>query len=227
MPLKSVLRFSVLSAPSTRLLLMLGFVSFSVTLSVFRAVATDSPHFLFLNWNLLLAVIPYLISRQLRKRRHSISPFIYAGLLAVWLLFFPNAPYILTDLFHLKKAAGMPLWYDLILLLSYAWIGLLFGLMSLQDIEYLSEERFGAVKSRYLLVVLMFLASFGVYVGRFLRWNSWDIIRSPKGLLHDLAIRFLYPFEHPSTWGMTLLLGCLLNMVYFSLKYLRSEPLSR
>jgi uncharacterized membrane protein len=73
------------------------------------------------------------------------------------------------------------------------------------------------------MAVLLFAASFGVYLGRFLRWNSWDIISHPFSLLHDIASRCLHPEDHPRTWGVTVLLGTFLSLVYFSLKELKFQ----
>ena len=96
----------------------------------------NSQLFLFLNWNLFLAFVPWaLTSLVILRPNLQQSRFMLLAILACWLLFFPNAPYILTDLFHLRARGDMPIWYDLILILSFAWTGLLFGFLSLWDIE--------------------------------------------------------------------------------------------
>jgi uncharacterized membrane protein len=104
--------------------------------SVFRMVYSETITFLFLNWNLFLAIIPWLLS-SFATIKPSIqkSKIVIFLLLGTWLLFFPNAPYILTDLFHLKMKSTMPIWFDLVLILSFAWTGLMFGFLSLWDIE--------------------------------------------------------------------------------------------
>lgn len=197
--------------------------SFSFGLSIVRCAITGTNLFLFLNWNLFLAMIPWFLSTYLiiRKINNSFSMILVA---LIWIAFFPNSPYILTDLFHLRwdPQHGI-IWFDLILILSFAWTGLLFGFISLQDIhtmlsKYLKE------KWIYLLTIFfLLLSSFGIYLGRFLRWNSWDIIRQPQGLFSDIADRFADPMSHPRTWGMTILLGILLNMMYFSIRLLKNE----
>ncbi|CAH0177815.1 hypothetical protein SRABI27_01177 [Pedobacter sp. Bi27] len=141
-----------------------------------------------------------------------------------WILFFPNSPYILTDLFHLRLNGSAPIWFDLVLILSFAWTGLVYGLISLMDIEkhlitYLNKKLVNS-----LIISFLFLASFGIYLGRYLRWNSWDIISNPLGLASDILGRFLNPLSHPRTWGMTLLMGLLLNMIYFSIKFIKAKP---
>jgi len=142
-----------------------------------------------------------------------------ALLIASWLLFFPNAPYILTDLFHLQyRSTSRTIWFDLIEILSFAWAGLLFGLLSLMDIEYLLLLKFKTKITSFIIITFLFMSGFGIYLGRFLRWNSWDIISNPIGLFNDIAERFMHPIHHPRTWGMTILMGILLNFIYHSIK---------
>jgi uncharacterized membrane protein len=140
-----------------------------------------------------------------------------------WLLFFPNAPYILTDLFHLRIITQVPIWFDLILILSYAWTGLLFGFMSLWDIEQAMGTMIRKQWIPFISTGLLFLGSFGVYLGRYLRWNSWDIIRDPFGLLHDIGDRFIFPSDYAKTWGMTIFMGLFLNILYWSFKLIEKR----
>jgi uncharacterized membrane protein len=195
-------------------------ICFSV--SVFRYFYTDSKLFLFLNWNLFLAFVPWLFSSLITiKPQLQQSKVIIILFFLAWLLFFPNAPYILTDLFHLNIQSSMPVWFDLILILSYAWVGLLFGFMSLWDIEKILSTYVQKKLIPVISIGLLFLSSFGVYLGRFLRWNSWDIIRDPFGLLHDVTDRLLNPMSHLYTWGMTIFMGLFLTMIYWSFKILK------
>lgn len=117
----------------------------------------------------------------------------------------------------------MPIWFDLVLILSFAWTGLLFGFLSLLDIENILGK---SIKSRYITLIsigLMFLGSFGIYLGRFLRWNSWDIISEPFKLIYDIGDRIINPFSHPRTWGVTILMGILLTIIYLSLKLMQKR----
>ncbi len=141
-------------------------------------------------------------------------------LLPAWLLFFPNAPYILTDLFHLRAKTDMPIWFDLVLILSFAWTGLVVGFMSLWDIEKILRHHFNTKSIVMVSVLLLFVSAFGIYVGRYLRWNSWDILNDPFGLLYDIGHRVVNPIEHSRTWGMTLFMGIFLNMVYWSFHFI-------
>ena len=197
---------------------------FCVVFSIIRFVYTDSKMFLFLNWNLFLASISWVLTTLLiLKPQLCKSKLGLFALLGVWLLFFPNAPYILTDLFHLRFNLAMPVWFDLLLVLSFAWAGLLFGFLSLWDIE-LFLSRF--IKRKYvtlLSITLLFLGSFGIYLGRYLRWNSWDIISQPFALMYDIGDRIINPFSHPRAWGMTVLMGIFLNILYWSFRLIRKR----
>ena len=184
-----------------------------------RAVWTGSPAYIFLNWNLFLAIIPWLISSGIKNSRH--ASWLWVLALPAWVLFFPNAPYIITDLFHLRRHPGM--WFDLVLILSFAWTGLLAGLLSLRHIEESLVLRLGKTRAVLISSAFLFLCAFGIYLGRFERWNSWDILHHPFSLFTDIADRFIHPQNHPRTWGMTMLFGLMLNMMYFSFGYLKYQ----
>jgi uncharacterized membrane protein len=206
-------------------LLLAGMTFFCFILLTFRLQVTGTKMYIFLYWNLFLAFIPWAMSSLvmmnpiLRERK-----FVLWGLLAVWMLFFPNSPYILTDLFHLRTKSAMPVWFDLGLVLSFAWTGLVYGFVSLSDIEHLLSKKFSRAVTSSVIVVLLFISSFGIYLGRYLRWNSWDIIHKPAELFMDIAVRFTDPFSHPRTWGMTILMGVLLNAMFWSIRFIKRSP---
>lgn len=206
------------------IILMGGLTVFCLSLSVFRTIYTGRTSFLFLNWNLFLAFIPWMLtSLTTVKPQLKQSKISFLALLVSWLVFFPNAPYILTDLFHLNPKSPMPMWFDLVLILSYAWTGLLFGFLSLWDIERILPV---FVKRSYVPIMtvgLLFSSGFGIYIGRFLRWNSWDVVTKPARLMSDISDRFINPFDHPRTWGVTLFMGLFLLVMYFSLGFIRKR----
>jgi uncharacterized membrane protein len=193
--------------------------AFGITMVIFRMYRTDSAHFLFLIWNLFLAGIPWLISSLLILfpifRRRLI--FLIPGIM-LWLLFVPNSFYIITDLFYLQYKNLAPVWYDLILIFSFAWAGIALGFSGLKDIEIILKDYLKKSLIAPVISILLFLIAFGIYLGRFLRWNSWDLINQPKELLYDIGERIVYPFDHPSTWGMTVLTGLLLNFIWWTFK---------
>lgn len=205
--------------------LFMGILSFfCFALSLFRVEISGTRHFLFLNWNLFLAFVPWLftviltMSPNLQKSRLAVF-----GMLGVWLLFFPNASYILTDLFHLSNNSSMPIWFDLVLILSFAWTGLLYGFLSLWNLEELMEQFLSRKVITILSVLLLFISSFGIYIGRYLRWNSWDILHHPTKLMGDIGDRIINPFDHTRTWGVTVFMGLFLTMLYFTFSFLRKN----
>ncbi len=193
---------------------------FCFSMSIVRYAATDKTLFLSLNWNLFLAFVPWLVS-MIFVTRKQMNKILLLLLILTWLIFFPNAPYILTDLFHLKNRHFPPIWYDLILLLSYAWTGLMFGFVSLLNIETILIEYMNKNTVALISIVLLFAASFGIYLGRYLRWNSWDIISNPFGIFSDIVERLSSPFDYLRAWGVTILMGLMLNMMYLSIKLLK------
>lgn len=204
----------------TILLIVMSF--FSLGISIARIIVTNTPTYIFLNWNLFLAFIPWFLSTYAIIYK-STNKYFLAILIFTWLLFFPNSPYILTDLFHLRNNKSAPIWFDLMLILSFAWNGLLYGFISLMDIEKIISSYINKKWINLMSISFLFLGAFGIYLGRFLRWNSWDIFQNPFGLYNDIADRFLNPIDHPRTWGMTIIMGLVLNFMYFSLKFLKEN----
>ncbi|MBQ2489731.1 MAG: DUF1361 domain-containing protein, partial [Bacteroidales bacterium] len=119
--------------------------------------------------------------------------------------------------------SSMPVWFDLILILSFAWTGLMFGFLSLWDMENMLQKYLSKFWVTAISVLLLFVGSFGIYIGRYLRWNSWDILTSPLQLMYDIGDRLANPFSHPRTWGMTLFMGLFLNILYFSFRLVRKR----
>jgi uncharacterized membrane protein len=217
----------LLTHPRFKMTFLLGAMSLiCFSLSVFRVYKTNHHLFLFLNWNLFLAFIPWLLTSivmvfpRLQKRKWILAP-----LFTSWVLFFPNAPYILTDLFHLRVNTQVPIWYDLVLILSFAWTGLWFGLISLFDLEKLLSKFINQKIVTGVSVLLLFISGFGIYIGRFLRWNSWDVLRRPEELMTDIIDRFVDPFSHPRTWAVTILMGLFLNMIYWSIRIMKPSEM--
>ncbi len=190
-------------------------LAFSLLLLIVRIILTGELTYIFLAWNLFLAGIPFVISQKLAgvNNRWKIL-FLFGG----WLLFLPNAPYIITDFLHLKERLPIPYWYDILLLFSTALNGLLLGLASLITVEKFLIHRYGNRISALLIFCSLFLCSFGIYIGRYLRWNSWDVITNPDDIAADILVRILNPFDHPGTWSVTFLFGCFFCILFYSIK---------
>lgn len=199
---------------STRIIIPLGF---TIVLLVVRIMLTSELTYIFLAWNLFLAWIPFALSQQLDNIKTGWKIFF---IILLWLLFLPNAPYIITDFLHLKQRTPVPYWYDILILFSAALNGLLLGLASLLKVEKFLVDRYGKRISGFLIFCSFFLSAFGIYMGRYLRWNSWDLITSPTAVAGDILDRVLNPFNHFGTWAVTVLFGTFLFIIYYSIKNL-------
>jgi uncharacterized membrane protein len=203
--------------------LMISWGLFNTALIIYRMYYSETIVYLFLIWNLFLAWIPYVLGLVIRLYGEKLRKISSYFILFVWLLFFPNALYILTDLYHLRVIDNMPLWYDLILILSFAFNGLFLGFVSLIYVQDFLQKKYSKVMGWIISLGAILLASFGIYLGRYLRWNSWDIISSPIGLFADIFGRIFNPTEHPRVYGMTIALFILLSLIYLMLKALRGD----
>ena len=190
-------------------------ISFSILLLIVRIIVTGELTYFFLAWNLFLAWIPFIISQQLEEIKSKWKMFF---VLAIWLLFLPNSPYIITDFLHLKQRPPVPYWYDILLLFSAALNGLLLGLASLISVEKFLINRYGKRRTAFMILCSFFLCAFGIYIGRYLRWNSWDILLNPDDIAFDLIVRITDPFAHVQTWSVTILFGCFLYICYYTVK---------
>jgi uncharacterized membrane protein len=194
----------------------------SVALVLLRAMWTQSGHYLFLLWNLFLAVVPLLASTLLRRAAERRSAdLMQLALLAVWLLFLPNAPYILTDLVHLNPDGSRLYWYDLGMVLSCAGTGLLLGYASLFEVHGLFEQRFGERFGWSVALVALLASGYGVYLGRVQRWNSWDVVTNPQGLLMSILDTALHPAQHLHVYASSGLFGVGLVAGYATLHIMR------
>jgi uncharacterized membrane protein len=205
----------------------LAFLSlFVVAMIVFRVLYTQSSEHTAIAWNLLLAWIPFALALLVydRARTGVLSPALAAaGVL--WLLFLPNAPYIVTDLKHVGRGGPVPVLYDVMLLSAAAWTGLLLGLTSLYLMHSVARRLVGAGTAWALVTGALALSSFGVYLGRVQRWNSWDVFVRPGPLLNEIATGVVHPLSHPRPIAVTILFTSFLlasYLVFYSLVRLNS-----
>lgn len=190
----------------------------SVILLYFRIQWSGNIMFVFLTWNLFLAWIPFLLAFALSEmNKTDTSRIKKLGVFAAWLLFFPNSPYILTDLFHLRLRSEIPLWFDLVLILSFAWNGLLLGYSSLMEIQNVLRTRLSSTMVNVFIGGLLVLCSFGIYLGRYPRYNSWDIITNPITLFSDIANMVMDPMNNTRMVGVTFFFSVFLMVSYWTL----------
>lgn len=194
---------------------------FSCLLLFARMIVTGSIEYIFLPWNLFLAFVPYWIT-QCITTNVSIFENKWKLLLVstVWLLFIPNSFYIITDLFHLTNVDSAPKWFDLLLIFSFAWNGIIAGVLSLRRIEQIAALLKGKKYSIALVFGVMWLSAFGIYIGRFLRFNSWDVVADPFSLATEIISMVFNPFANSFAWGMTICYSVFMTLLYFTVKKL-------
>ncbi len=167
-----------------------------ITLVLTRVGYSNSTRYVGLIWNLFLAWIPFVLAYlayALSWRRRMIY-FIIPAFALIWLVFFPNAPYILTDFQHLSDQAGnVPVWFDVILLVWFSWTGFLLGVISLYLMQNIVRREFGRTIGWVFVSVVSLLSSGGIYIGRFVRWNSWDFLSNPFGIATELLNQAMDP----------------------------------
>ncbi|PHR11102.1 MAG: hypothetical protein COA40_12275 [Aequorivita sp.] len=185
-------------------------VVLSIFLLTIRLKITHSFFYLFLAWNLFLAMIPFLISSYLISAKLLKKPVLYL-VLTVWLLFLPNAPYLLTDFIHLRLSPLEWIGYDSLMLTVFSVTGLCFYIVSVKEMKQFLFAFFNQKTVLVFLAVLPFLVSFGMYLGRVLRWNSWDILHNPVSLFVDVFEIITDPVANYSAWTFTLSLGLVIK----------------
>ena len=199
---------------------------FTLAMLAARMAYTGTRGHGWLAWNLFLAWIPFVLSLVVYARsRAGARPRELAALGVLWLVFFPNAPYLLTDLKHIGSGGRVPMLYDVLLLSAGAWTGLLLGLASLFLIHAAARRLTGALSAWAIVVAVLALSSFGIYLGRVQRWNSWDVVVHPHSLALQIGGGLLHPLNHPRPLGLTVLLTSFLLVSYLVLySFARLSP---
>ncbi|UOB16510.1 DUF1361 domain-containing protein [Abyssalbus ytuae] len=190
-------------------------IIFSLLLLFFRIFLTHSVFYSFLVWNLILAAIPLFVTIIIDKSnlvKHNKVLF-FAGFI-FWILFLPNSPYILTDFVHFKLSSPMPVWFDILLLISFSFNGLILGIISMIKMQKILSPYLSVKKLLILMLAVSILCGFGIYLGRFLRYNSWDMLTSPELIITEVYHRIMYPFKHLKTWGVTFGFGGLVWLTF-------------
>lgn len=169
--------------------------------------------------NLFLAWIPlvFAVTAYVTSWSRWLLFLIVPGLAFVWLIFFPNAPYMLTEFQHLRmNAPTAPLWFDIIMLIWCAWIGLLLGIVSLHLMQEIVARAFHPALGWLFALTVTVMSSAGIYLGRFLRWNSWDILQDARPIAEDIWGWFRHPTSNLRAYGFTLLYTLLFLFVYLA-----------
>lgn len=198
------------------LLLALGVASaLCVSLSIFRIVYSARLTHAYLIWNLFLAWMPIIFALLAWKYKESKIKLL--GFSAAWLLFLPNAPYLVTDLVHLSARPPVPFWFDAVLFQSFICVGLLLTFLSLDWMQNLVTHLYNPRISWLFILFVIGLSGFGIYLGRVQRWNSWDLLFSPINLMSDIGQHFLPPRRR--TAGLYSILYAAFLLISYTLFY--------
>jgi uncharacterized membrane protein len=195
-------------------LALLAASTLCVALVELRIDRSGDSFYRFLVWNLFLAWVPFGLAIAAYDRARRGFDVVVGALLVLWLLFFPNAPYMLTDFIHLNDSQSIPVWYDALMLSSFAWTALLLGFASLYLVQMVARRAVGTTWSWIGVACALALASFGVYLGRFVRFNSWDALVRPGRVLDVIRNQLENPFRHPVMIAVLLALTAFLLVGY-------------
>jgi uncharacterized membrane protein len=161
-----------------------------ISLVAARMAYSYSDRYSNLIWNLFLAWIPFVLAylAYVFSWRRTLVFLVIPAFAFLWLIFFPNAPYILTDLQHLSQgSSNVPLWYDVILLIWFSWTGMLLGIVSLNLMQEIIKRQISRWAGWVFVFVVAALSGVGLYVGRFIRLNSWDVLRNPLEIASNVS----------------------------------------
>lgn len=186
----------------------------SVALILTRFGLTGTARLAFVPFNLVLAFLPVIFLMISEDTRQRLS--VLAGG-ALWLLFFPNAPYMLTDLVHYDRNLGNIAWLDMMALLAAAWAALIGGMTTLRLMQDRVARAFSGKAGHTFVLGVLLLTSQGIYIGRFLRFHSWHALLKPLEVLNETASHYLHPAAYPIAWPFTLSVFGLLVCVHYSL----------
>jgi len=191
----------------------------SVALVFARMLWTGNPRYSFLVWNLFLAWLPMMFALLAceKYRTASARDWRFLGLAGAWLLFFPNSPYIFTDLIHLTTHYFPHFWVDLMLILLCALTGLVLGFVSLYLMQSVVSRMLGRGASWLFIGAVAALSGFGIYVGRFMRFNSWDVLFKPRQLAHGIGNWFADPMANSTSLAFPVLFATFLFITYLML----------
>lgn len=188
----------------------------SLGLLVGGSLRNQSYGYWYMVWNLFLAWLPLLfmvwLLRTLKRKRWSSWQGVALSIL--WLAFLPNSFYMVTDYIHLQDVPSIDILYDAVMLTSFIMTGLVLGYLSLYLFHLELRQRLPIITSSRLIAFILLLCSFAIYLGRDLRWNSWDIFINPAGILFDVSDRLINPGAHPQMLVTIVSCFVLLSMLY-------------
>ena len=210
----------VLSGVEKRFLQTLGiFSALCLGLFVFRLLVTGVSRYWFVPENLLLAWLALFFGWVLVRQLQSSGWRNWRSLIltVLWLLFLPNAWYVMTDFIHVFDSGEISYLYDIAMITALTLTGFLLGFTSLFMVHRQLLKRLDIFSSALLIGAVILLTSFAIYLGRDLRWNTWDIFTNPSGLMLNITDRLINPFGYPRALNVTAILFVLISTIYFAI----------
>lgn len=188
----------------------------SALLFVIRVQQSHNIRYWFLLWNLLLAWVPLGLVLLLRERLkfYRWVSWQSIGLSFLWLAFLPNSFYLVSDLVHLHSSGEVSIIFDAVMFMTFIFNGFIAGFASLYLIHGMLLQRFERSKVNGFIAGVLLLCSLAIYLGRDLRWNTWDIMVNPAGILFDVSERVINPSTHTEVFSTTALIFVLLASIY-------------
>lgn len=186
------------------------------------AASNGNNEFWYLVWNLALAWVPLFLALWLEVilRVKLWSSWLAIIVTLLWLGFLPNSFYVISDFVHLTEVPRVDIVFDVVMFGSFGLNGLILGYLSLFLVHGELRKRLSARVSGAMVAAVLLLSSFAIYIGRDLRWNTWDVIFSPASLLFDVSDRLLNVGAHPQVLSTTLSFFVLLSSIYAVILYM-------
>jgi len=200
---------------------------YSIALVFLRQFVTGESGFLFLIWNLGLAWIPFVLAVLIWGLYTGKRTWHFWFLSLLWLLFLPNSFYLITDLVHLRHSVDISFWFDLFMIMSFVWNGLLLGVLSVRLMHDLIEQMVGEYLGWILVQGILLLVAIGIYLGRFLGFNSWDVVANPSHIGSYIATSFIVPQDSLRSYAFVFFFYLFYALVYATFRSLHRGDLLR
>jgi uncharacterized membrane protein len=210
------------------ILALLAASAVSVVFYFYGAWRNHSGEYSYLIWNLFLAWLPLVFAvRLIKVLKHKLwSSWEGLAWSFAWLVFLPNSFYMISDFIHLREIQRVDILYDALMFTSFIYTGVVLGFSSLYLVHLQLRRRLDMVQAAIWTGLTLFICSIAIYIGRDLRWNSWDIITNPGGLLFDVSERLGHITNYPqmlvTIFAFFILLSSMYGIMWSGARFLRS-----
>lgn len=186
----------------------------SVVLFILRLIGAENFRYWFMLWNLFLAWVAPLIAWWLvaRLKHTKWATWQNVVLTVLWLGFLPNSFYMVSDLIHIQQTGEVSIIFDAVLFASFILNGFVAGYIGTFMVHRELAKRLPTNRVWACVIGIFALSGYAIYLGRVLRWNTWDALLQPAALLFDVSDVILNPLGHIQafvvTASFTLLITC-------------------